>query len=218
MLDDAWSDRVEGIVRMVGKSVWQDMKDKGRLITYNTAGRGGGMQLMALLAPQRDTIRLHLVGHSAGAIVHAYLADWLVTEGWNIASASFLAPAATVELFDSRIQPHLESGKLGRYAQFHLQDALERAEGGAMRLVLGYRRSLLYLISNALEERPHVPVLGMAKFFDTTVALRNLPHLQFRVAPSSLATGATKHGNVDDDTKTQASVLAHIQGKPIPPP
>ena len=153
MLDDAWSDRVEGIVRVVGKSVWQDMKDKGRLITYNTAGRGGGMQLMELLAPQKATIRLHLVGHSAGAIVHAYLADWLVTQGWNIASASFLAPAATIELFDSRIQPHLQSGRLGRYAQFHLQDALERAEGGAMRMLLGYKRSLLYLISNALEEQ-----------------------------------------------------------------
>ena len=218
MLDDAWSDRVEGIVRRVGKRVWQDMKDKGRLITYNTAGRGGGMQLMELLAPQRDTIRLHLVGHSAGAIVHAYLADWLITQGWTIASASFLAPAATVELFDSRIQPHLQSGKLGRYAQFHLQDALERTEGGAMRLVLGYRRSLLYLVSNALEERAHVPVLGMAKFFDAAVVPRNLPHLQHRVAPSSLATGATKHGNVDDDARTQASVLAHIQGRPVPLP
>ena len=213
-LDDAWSDRVEGIVRVVGKSVWQDMKDKGRLITYNTAGRGGGMQLMELLAPQKDTIRLHLVGHSAGAIVHGYLADWLVTQGWNIASASFLAPAATIELFDSRIQPHLQSGKLARYAQFHLQDALERAEGGEM----GYKRSLLYLISNALEEQAHVPVLGMAKFFDTTLVPRNLPNFQYRVAPSSLATGGTKHGNIDDDGKTQASVLAHIQGKPIPAP
>ncbi len=218
LLDEAWSDRVEGIVRMVGKSVWQAMKDKGRLITYNTAGRGGGMQLMELLTPQRDTIRLHLVGHSAGSIVHAYLADWLIAQGWNIASASFLAPAATVDLFDSRIEPHLKSGRLGRYAQFHLQDALERAEGGAMRLVLGYRRSLLYLVSNALEERAHMPVLGMAKFFDASVAARNLPQVQHRVAPSSPATGATKHGNIDDDTRTQASVLAHIQGKPIPVP
>lgn len=218
MLDDAWSDRVEGIVRVVGKDVWQDMKDKGRLITYNTAGRGGGMQLMELLAPQKDTIRLHLVGHSAGAIVHAYLADWLIAQGWNIASASFLAPAATIELFDTRIQPHLQSGKLGRYLQLHLQDALERAEGDAMRMLLGYKRSLLYLVSNALEEEARVPVLGMAKFFDMIVAPRNLPHLQYRVAPSSLATGGTKHGNIDDDTKTQASVLAHIQGNPIPAP
>jgi len=58
-----------------GQEHLQEMKEKGRLITYNTAGRGGGMQLMELLAPQRPTIRLHLVGHSAGAIVHAYLAD-----------------------------------------------------------------------------------------------------------------------------------------------
>ncbi len=95
---------------------------------------------------------------------------------------------------------------------------LERAEGGAMRLLLGYRRSLLYLISNALEEQARVPVLGMSKFFDANVPPRNLPHLQYRVAPSSPATGATKHGNIDDDGKTQASVLAHIQGNPIPAP
>jgi hypothetical protein len=217
-LDDAWSDRVEGIVRVVGRSVWQDMKDKGRLITYNTAGRGGGMQLMELLAPQKDTIRLHLVGHSAGAIVHAYLADWLVTQGWSIASASFIAPAATVDLFGSRLQSHLVSGKIGRYAQFHLQDALERSEGGAMRLLLGYRRSLLYLISNALEEEAHVPVLGMEKFFDKEVVPLKLPHVEYRVAPASLATGGTTHGTIDDDSRTQASVLAHIQGKPIPAP
>ena len=218
MLDDAWSDRVEGIVRRVGRSVWQDMKDKGRLITYNTAGRGGGMQLMALLAPQRATIRLHLVGHSAGAIVHAYLADWLVSQGWSIASASFLAPAATVDLFDTRIAPHLQSGRLGRYAQFHLQDALERSEGGSMRLLLGYRRSLLYLISNALEEEPRVPVLGMERFFNEEVVPQNLPNFQYRVAPSSPATGGTQHGNIDDDAKTQASVVAHILGRPIAAP
>ena len=218
MLDDAWSDRVEGIVRVVGRSVWQDIKDKARLITYNTADRGGGMQLMNLLAPQKSTIRLHLVGHSAGAIVHAFLADWLVTQGWNIESATFLAPAATIDLFETRVQPHLQSGRLGRYAQFELEDELERAEGGSMRLLLGYKRSLLYLISNALEQQARVPVLGMSKFFDTTVPPRNLPHLQYRIAPSSPATGATKHGNIDDDDKTQASVLAHIQGKPIPAP
>jgi len=218
MLDDAWSDRVEGIVRVVGRSVWQDMKEKARLITYNTADRGGGMQLMNLLAPQKSTIRLHLVGHSAGAIVHAYLADWLVTQGWNIESATFLAPAATIDLFDTRVQPHLQSGRIGRYAQFELEDELERAEGGSMRLLLGYKRSLLYLISNALEQQARVPVLGMSKFFDPTVPPRNLPHLQYRVAPSSPATGATKHGNIDDDGKTQASVLAHIQGKVIPAP
>jgi hypothetical protein len=61
-------------------------------------------------------------------------------------------------------------------------------------------------------------VLGMAKFFDATVAPRNLPHLQYRVAPSSPATGATQHGNIDDDGRTQSSVLAHIEGKPIPAP
>ena len=71
---------------------------------------------------------------------------------------------------------------------------------------------------------PHVrfglrfPVLGMDKFFVADVVPRNLPNLQYRVAPSSLATGATRHGEVDDDAKTQASVLAHIQGGPIPAP
>jgi len=58
----------------------------------------------------------------------------------------------------------------------------------------------------------------MDKFFVADVVPRNLPNLQYRVAPSSLATGATRHGEVDDDVKTQASVLAHIRGKPIPAP
>ena len=83
--------------------------------------------------------------------------------------------------------------------------------------------TVVHVLTSRRDSAPADPVsafmlCGMAKFFDTTVARRNLPHLQYRVAHSSLATGATKHGNVDDDTKTQASVLAHIQGKPIPPP
>jgi hypothetical protein len=77
---------------------------------------------------------------------------------------------------------------------------------------------MLYLISNALEQEPRVPVLGMERFFDERVVPQNLPHVQYRVAPSSAATGGTRHGNIDDDAKTQASVVAHILGRTLASP
>ncbi len=102
-------------------------------------------------------------------------------------------------------------------AQFHLTDPLEDNEGG-MRVALGYRRSLLSMISNGLEGPRNVSILGMQKYFDRDVAPLQLPNVEVRVAPASQATHAVKHGAFDDDRTTQDSVVANIKGGVIPAP
>lgn len=213
-LDGFWSDRVESVARRIGRSRWEEMKENARLLTEHPQGKGGARLLLDRLAPLRDRVNLHLVGHSAGAIVHAALAHRAVQDGWTIRSLTLLAPAARVDLFDAALAPHLRTGRIERAAQFHLSDSVEDSEG-ELRVALLYKRSLLYLIANGLEERRGVPVLGMQKYFDAAVAPQGLPNLVARAAPSP-ATGSSTHGGFDDDRDTQLSVLRHIQGQPIP--
>jgi len=213
--DSWWSDRVEGAARVIGKAHWDQMKKNAELLTENP--NGGGNLLFQRFNGSSAEVRLHLVGHSAGAVVHAYLADWLVRKGWTIESLSLMAPACRTDVFDQYLRPHLQSGKITRMAQFHLSDPVEDNENG-MRVALGYKRSLLYMISNGLEEARNVSILGMQKYFDRDVAPLHLPSVQVRVAPASQATHAVKHGDFDDDSYTQTSVVANIKNRPIPSP
>jgi hypothetical protein len=213
--DSWWSDRVEGLARVVGKPHWDQMKQNAQLLTENP--KGGANLLFQRFNGNRSDIRLHLIGHSAGAVIHSFLADWLVGQGWTIESLSLLAPACRTDVFTQHLLPHLKSGKIARMAQFHLSDPVEDNENG-MRVALGYKRSLLYMISNGLEEARRVSILGMQKFFDHDVAPLGLANVQVRVAPDSQATHAAKHGAFDDDKATQASVIANIQNGAIPQP
>ncbi|MFO1220003.1 MAG: C1 family peptidase [Burkholderiaceae bacterium] len=209
-IDRWWSDRIEGVARVIGKPRWGEMKENARLLSENA--RGGARLMANRLRPLTKQIRLHLVGHSAGAIIHSHLAALLANDGWTLETLNLLAPAVRVDTFDALVLPLLRSGRIRRMAQFHLNDATEADEGG-MRAALGYRRSLLYLISNGLEERREVPVLGMQKYFDAHAAL---PNVTVRVAPESAATHATRHGGFDDDAATQRSVVAHIGAQAVP--
>ncbi len=216
LIDDFWSDRVEGIARVAARWAWDEMKRKGTLVSSRTTG--GARLLLDRLTPLRDTVRLHLVGHSAGAIVHAHLLTELERDGWIVESLNLLAPATTVDLYERDIAPRVRNSMVRRAAQFHLTDECENNEGGAMRTALLYKRSLLYLISNAFEGPHGVPVLGMRKYFERDV-LPTLPaNYQFRVAPASAASGAVRHSDFDNDAKTQAAVVAHIRDQALPAP
>src|SRR6185369_15176122 len=67
-------------------------------------------------------IRMHFVGHSAGSIVASLMIDRLAQEGLRFESVSFLAPAVRVDTFERCVRPHLDSGVVRRYQQFHLSE------------------------------------------------------------------------------------------------
>ena len=201
------------MARVIGKPRWQEMKENARLLS-NSAD-GGAQLLVNRLMPLRGQLRLHLIGHSAGAVIHAHLALMLTHRGWVIESLSLMAPAVRVDEFNTTVLPLLSDGGIARMAQFHLSDRVEDDEGG-MRAALGYKRSLLYLISNGLEDSRNVPILGLQKHFDAHAGLHALRNVTARVSPLSAATQATRHSGFDDDRSTQQSVLAHVAGRPIP--
>lgn len=203
-----WNERLERTLAKPGTEIWGEMKENGELIS--TASGGGGQTLykaaVASAAFRQNRDRLHLVGHSAGSIVHCHLADMLANKGWKFSSVNFMAPAATVELFEEKLRPHLKKGNVERYNQWHLSDPLE-SNDSTCRPILGYGRSLLYLVSESFEGGNRTPLIGMQKYFH---AIPELPRSTVYASQSSNTNAAT-HGGFDDDEATLASVIKQIK-------
>jgi hypothetical protein len=203
-----WNERLEGLLAPAGTALWDEMKENAAAISAGT-GSGGRQFFDALRASPvaRDhPLRLHLVGHSAGAIALAYLVDRLAAQEWEFESVTFMAPAITVERFQERLLPWLESRHVRRYHQYHLTDPAELSDS-TMRPVLGYGRSLLYLVSRSFEGHGEAPILGMERHFPAALARRRNVKVVVAPAPGS---AVTTHGGFDDDATTMRSVIASM--------
>jgi pimeloyl-ACP methyl ester carboxylesterase len=127
----------------------------------------------------KENIKIHLVGHSAGTVLHASLLERLADAGMQVDSLAFLAAALRVDEFWEKVMPHLgPQGNVNRFANFVLSDSRELEDavlpqpGPAL-----YHKSILYLLSRgaelpshrvgSLDERPYeVPMLGMERFMN----------------------------------------------------
>lgn len=210
-----WNARLEHTLAMPGSVIWSEMKQNAEAITTNT---GSGVRKLyalcrSLKAFEPARVRLHLIGHSAGSIVHSYIADALVRGGWRFKTANFMAPAVTVETFNERVLPHLKSGKVEQYNQFHLTDEMEQKDP-TCRPILGYSRSLLYLVSESFEGGVRTPILGMDRYFQ---ADRQLQQAKSRIrswAAPNAGSASTTHGGFDDDEKTMGTIIRLIREAP----
>jgi hypothetical protein len=174
--------------------------------------------------PDAD-VQVHLVGHSAGSIFLAALLEQLVGRGVPVTSIAFLAPALRVDTFAQQVLPRLRDGTVVRFASYGLSDQLELDDACGAKGINVYQKSLLYLVARALERtsggQSEVPLLGVQRFCDTTVAggtlravLKGLPDADLVWSPSSGApaqrSSAKTHGAFDDDTATMTSVLVRM--------
>jgi len=182
---------------------------------------------------QGEQVLVHLVGHSAGAIFHAALLQRLIEAGVPVASMALLAPALRVDEFEHDILPHLGlNGGVQRFAVFNLSDRRELDDACAAGAVDVYHKSLLYLVSRALEDRPsgqsEAPLLGMARFFNrpsgrSTLLGQIKAHGGDCVfSPAALAensrSDATSHGGFAGDARTMTSVVMRALGRSTPAP
>ena len=204
MVASWWDTRIERTVALPGSILWSEMKQNAEAIS---ARADSGARILyrineevQALVPGRT--RLHLVGHSAGAIVHSHVVDALAPAGWQFETVNFMAPAVTVQAFGKLVVPHLGQA-VKRYNQFHLTNTAEEKDP-TCRPILGYGRSLLYLVSGAFEDTRIKPILGMEKFF------RPRPGMQAFAAPGEKS-ASTTHGGFDDDVLTMASVIEMIK-------
>ena len=75
-----------------------------------------------------------------------------------------------------------------------------------------YRKSLLYLVSNAFEHERGLPLLGMEKFKAQIDRARGKTKLVYSTGDGEV-TQSTAHGAFDNDAATLNTVLRHVLGR-----
>lgn len=221
---DRLDDALEPLARVLtGKLAWDEMKENALAATESS---GGGARLalneLRRLLDSDPDISIHLVAHSAGAIFHAPVVSYLAGKDVPIESCTLWAPACTVDLFNEHYRAVLPNNGIKRFAVYVLKDKTEQADDCAGI----YHKSLLYLVSNAFEEKQHIPlvrdgepILGMQKFIDGDPELQQLfkrKGVDLVLAPNSDPTGsltastAAHHGDFDNDLATVKSTLARV--------
>jgi len=170
-----WSERItectdrllEPLLRTPGGALWQQMKLNGQRASDHAAGGCRALvEQLGRLATGRPNLEIHLVGHSAGAIILGAMLHQMHQQGLRAASLRLLAPACTVDFALRFFKPAVESNALSaRHWHIHtLSDRNERSDS-----VGPYRKSLLYLVSRAFEDRHKTPLLGLERAFDAEV-------------------------------------------------
>lgn len=236
---DRLDDALEPLARsLTGKIQWKEMKENALLATVSSQGGVRiTLQLIAELAEKYgEDFEIHLVSHSAGSILQAPLirlitSPGIIADGYlqgqagfglKIQSCTLWAPACTMELFNAAYLPAIQNKLVERFALFMLTDKAEQDDHCAHI----YNKSLLYLVSNAFEDKERIPLfrdgialLGMQKFLAGNPALSALIRdgdADIILAPNSAPEGspyhstARSHGGFDDDKATLNATLARM--------
>jgi hypothetical protein len=233
---DRLDDALEPLTRALGgKSLWDEMKENALAASQPKGGARLALDFLAKLLEKDKSIELHIVGHSAGSIFHAPIVRLLTSKGriqsgflkgqtgygLKVSSCTLWAPACTIDLFKQAYLPAIEEQTLKKFSLFVLSEKSEEDDNCAGI----YNKSLLYLVSNALEEQPRipgfrdgVPMLGMQKFVKKDEHLTNLfkKRASLVLAPNNetgqvvtvTSSGARHHGDFDDDDQTVKATLA----------
>lgn len=203
---------LESSTRVVGRALWREMKQGAKLpFNQNAAGMQTLDAFFKAMEKSGKPKAIHVVGHSNGAVLLAYLIEAIARKypGNGIETCCLLAPATTMDLFDSHLLPHL--GSVVRKMQvFNLSEKLELDDNVAW----VYRKSLLYLVSKAFEERHEAPLLGM-RIYSSKIEPPAGKDLEFVYSSKrrSKESRSTSHGGFDNDPYTLNSVLKTILGK-----
>ena len=168
---------IENVARKIAvKGVWSEMKENAKLASdravpgYPQHGhtKPGGMVIMAReLKKLKDEFgsEIHMVGHSAGSILFGHWLDELTKRDLPIESLTLYAPACTIEFANRHYIKACNKNIISKEKMFiHIMDdEREKADN-----VVVYRKSLLYLVSRALESIHKTPLLGMAAAWEDT--------------------------------------------------
>lgn len=209
-LRNYFDERLEKLLSPTGTKIWGEIKENAEL--FSARKNSGGYFLGQAISGtnsgiNKNNVRLHLVGHSAGSILLTYLANEFAALGYNIETMSFMAPAATTNLFKSKVFPLLSSNKLKRYYQLHLTDFSEKKDNALL-----YGKSLLYLVSGSFEGGVKTPILGMEKYFQAMIQGLDVSSIRYANS-NSKETNATRHADFDNDPVTIQSVIKFIKNK-----
>jgi hypothetical protein len=224
---------VEVLARPAAKPIWSQMKQNAAASIE--AGRGAVhlADALAALKSKLPQVEIHLVGHSAGSILLGHLLDVLPARNLTAASCHLYAPACTIRFALEHYVPAIENKTLDR-RRLHIHLL---SDGNEICDTVGpYRKSLLYLVSRALESCHKMPLLGLEQAFDA----KNNPKWHESeiasvkawqkfwsssgngldvVSDKQVSTGSlgrriqATHGSFDNDASTIETTLKRITGE-----
>lgn len=206
-----WTDRfMEGLLRRPGTLLWDEMKrDANDAFMSNGAGTDALKRFIGHFKRTDANINLHIAGHSTGAIVLAHMLDVLKRKQITFSSCSLMAPACAIELYLDNYLPVLQRKHAARITEmtiYNLKDQLELDDN-----VAGvYRKSLLYLVSNAFERDKEKPILGMEKFKAQIEFAGKNPAMVYSNGSRGSGTRSSSHGGFDNDVHTMNHILQRI--------
>ncbi|MEA2238764.1 MAG: hypothetical protein QOC81_3488 [Thermoanaerobaculia bacterium] len=231
---EAFDRVIEKTASSVLAFAWKEMKDNGMAASANLDALPAkdaewfekpGISILLQLLKASAGAKLHIVGHSAGAVLVNGILQRLASYGMAVESLTFMAAASTVESFETEVAPHLCS-LVKRFTSFVMNDTLEQNDTCA-RI---YHKSLLYLVSRGFERPPNreVPLVGMQRFLPAK--LTNGKTLEATITqncgavvvsanpvetakPDDEQSNAQHHGDFHNDTFTMTAALLRILGQ-----
>jgi hypothetical protein len=169
-LGDARDRAIEAASRTLGRGLWSEMRDNA------VAGGRPGHVLQLAAAQLRElrdrlaqagiALELHLIGHSAGSILLGRLLDELAGPApLPVQGCTLYAAACSV---DFAVEHYLGAAQAGvlpleRLQLYQLSDGNEKSDGLPKPSAPQYGKSLLYLVSRALDDIRKQPLLGMER-------------------------------------------------------
>jgi hypothetical protein len=171
-LREAGDRALEAVAHRLGRGLWSEMRENARL----AIDPGHALDLLAgqLIALQRALgrrpLELHLIGHSAGSLLLGHLLERLLRDDLRpraptVSSCSLYAPACSVGFAVERYLGAAAAGLLdpARLHLYNLSDANEKRDGLPDAAHPAYGKSLLYLVSRALDDTRKMPLLGFER-------------------------------------------------------
>lgn len=229
---------IQEAVRLLGApKIWGVMKQNAQAASAPDTlgisrqaqpGREGGayyvaQQLAAFCKRHGEAVELHAVGHSAGSIFHSWFIPCALALGApQFRSLHLMAPAVRIDVFKEKLAPLIgDRSGIGELTVYTMNDGLENDDNCAEI----YRKSLLYLIFNALEPQRKTALLGLEENLRADSDLSRMFGLTGGPATAEViwsktdavkgrsASTADSHGGFDDDSPTMSSIARRILNK-----
>jgi hypothetical protein len=207
----------------LGKWAWDGIKRAASDMWIGDGNHVGGQLIRVLEAAQgkKPELKIDLIGHSAGtiAICHMLKNIGIQNRMLRINNVVFLAPACRFELLAEAIAR--AEARCARFRMFTMQDVYEQKDALVPSI---YPRSLLYLVSGALEDLPDAPLAGLQRHVAKACPTAGVAYDDVRLwltkddrvvyAPSSgtqgvgLSCSAFSHTDFDENPDTLQSLIA----------
>lgn len=221
MISDFWDKMIERAVGDLGTRLWREMKADATIpFNADMAGTATIRAFAQSLTTAATPTSLHLIGHSTGAILLGQLLAALDRDMAGkvaVETCSLLAPACSMAFYDAHFRPRIGGSvaagrtKISNLAIYNLSDEAEQDDT----VVQVYRKSLLYLVSNALEEQPRMPLLGMDAFARGKLG-GGVDYVLANPRDAKARSLSDTHGGFDNDAPTMNDILRRILGGSAP--